>query len=176
MVETSEMEFITIGEIVAPQGTKGKLKVKVLTDFPHRFAANSTIYVNHQPTTIETSTWYKGMVIIKLPAIDSLQDAERLRGEMIEIHPSQLQPLQEGQYYIFQLIGLEVWTTAGELLGNIKEIITAKSNDNYVVSGDKGEFLIPAIEDVVKSVDLETKRMVIEPLEGLLELNKKTGG
>ena len=170
------MEFIAIGEIVAPHGTKGKLKVMVLTDFPQRFAANSTVYVNHQPMTIENSTWYKGMVVIKLPAIDSLQDAQRLRGEMIEIHPSQLQPLQEGQYYLFQLIGLEVWTTAGELLGNIKEIITAKSNDNYVVSGDKGEFLIPAIEDVVKSVDLEAKRITIEPLEGLLELNKKTGG
>jgi len=175
-VETSKLEFITIGEIVAPQGTKGKLKVKVLTDFPHRFDANSIVYVNHQPMAIEYSTWYKGMVVIKLPAIDSRPDAERLRGEMLEIHPSQLQPLQEGQYYLFQLIGLEVWTTAEELLGKIKEIITANSNDNYVVSGDKGEFLIPAIEDVVKSVDLETKRMVIEPLKGLLELNKKTGG
>jgi len=175
-VETSKLEFITIGEIVAPQGTKGKLKVKVLTDFPHRFAANSTVYINHQPITIEYSTWYKGMVVIKVPVIDSRQDAEQLRGAMIEIPHSQLQPLPEGQYYLFQLIGLEVWTTDGELLGNVREILTAESNDNYVVTGEEGEFLIPAIEDVVKSVDLEAKRITIEPMEGLLGLNKKTGG
>ncbi|MFC2122958.1 ribosome maturation factor RimM [Bacteroidota bacterium] len=175
-METSKLEFIAIGEIVAPQGTKGKLKVKVHTDFPERFATNSTVYINRQPITIDNASWYKGMAVIKVPAIDSRQDAEQLRGAMIEIPHSQLQPLSEGQYYHFQLVGLEVWTMDGELLGNVREILTAKSNDNYVVSGDKGEFLIPAIEDVVKSVDLETKRITIEPLEGLLELNKKTGG
>ena len=175
-METSKLEFIAIGEIVAPQGTKGKLKIKVLTDFPARFTANSTVYINRQPITIENSTWYKGMVAIKVPAIDSRQDAERLRGAIIEIPHSQLQPLPKGQYYLFQLIGLEVWTMDGELLGNVREVLTAESNDNYVVSGDKGEFLIPAIEDVVKSVDLKAKRITIEPLEGLLELNKKTGG
>jgi len=167
------MEFITVGEIVAPRGTRGKLKVKVLTDFPQRFAPGATVYVNRQPMTIDDTTWYKGMAIIKLNTIDSREDAERLRGKTLEIHHSHLQPLPEGQYYHFQLIGLKVWTTTGELLGNITGILTARSNDNYVVSGDKGELLIPAIEDVVKSIDISQQRIVIEPIEGLLTLNQK---
>ena len=76
---------------------------------------------------------------------------------------------------IFQLVGLEVRTTQGELLGNISEILTAPANDNYVVSRDKEQILIPAVEDIVKSVDLDKGCVVIEPIDGLLTLNKKTG-
>jgi len=167
-MEPSELEFITVGLILAPWGVKGKLKVRIVTDFPQRFAPSSKIYINRQPMTIASAEWHKGKVIIKLNQIDTIEAAQRLRGQPIEIHHSQVHPLPEGQYYHFQLIGLEVWTTQGELLGNITEILTAESNDNYVVSGDKGEILIPAIEDVVKSIDLDSRRITIEPIEGLL--------
>ena len=173
-MKSSEPEFITIGEILAPGGIKGKLKVKVVTDFPQRFAPSSTVYINRQPMTIDSIEWHKGKAIIKLSPIDSLEAAQRLRGKPVEIHHSQVYPLPEGQYYHFQLIGLEVWTTQGELLGNITKILTADSNDNYVVSGDEGEILIPAIEDVVKSIDLNEGRIVIETIPGLLSLNQKT--
>lgn len=172
MVKPSDLEFITIGIIIAPRGTRGKLKVKVLTDFPQRFAPGSTVYLDRQPVTIDSATWHKGMVITKLRAIDSLEDAEKLRGKSVEIPHSQLQSLPEGQYYHFQLIGLEVWTTSDELLGKITGILTGESNDNYLVSSGRGEMLIPAIEDVVKSVDLSRGRLVIEPIEGLLNLNQ----
>jgi len=172
-MESSESEFITIGEILAPSGVKGKLKVKIVTDFPQRFTPSSKIYVNGQPMSIETTEWHRGTAIIKLNTIDSTEDAQKLRGQSIEIHHSQVYSLPEGQYYHFQLIGLEVWTTQEELLGNITEILTANSNDNYVVNGAKGEILIPAIEDVVKSIDLNKGRIVIEPIEGLLSLNQK---
>jgi len=166
------LEFIIIGQVVAPRGIKGKLKVEVVTDFPQRFAPRSQIYINREPMTIASTEWHKGKAIIKLDTIDSIEEAEKLRGQAIEIHHSQLQPLPEGQYYHFQLIGLEVWTTQEELLGNITEILTAESNDNYVVRGAKGEILIPAIEDVVKSVDLDKGRITIEAIEGLLGLNR----
>ena len=167
-MKSSLPEFITIGKILAPWGIKGKLKVEVVTDFPQRFTPSSKIYVDRQPVTVESTEWHKGKAIIKLDTIDSIEDAQRLRGKLIEIHHSQLQPLPEGQYYHFQLIGLEVWTTQGELLGNITEILTAESNDNYVVRGAKGEVLIPAIDDVVKSIDLARGRITIEAIEGLL--------
>ena len=166
------LEFITIGQILAPWGFKGKLKVEVITDFPQRFAPRSQIYINRQPMTIAGTEWHKGKAIIRLDTIDSMEQAEKLRGQVIQIHHSQLQPLPEGQYYHFQLIGLEVWTTQGELLGKISQILTAKSNDNYVVHGAKGEILIPAIEDVVKSVDLDNGRITIEAIDGLLSLNR----
>lgn len=175
MMKSSELEFITIGKILAPSGIKGKLKVTVLTDFPQRFTPGAKIYINRQPMTIDDTTWHKGNATIKLNTIDSLEDAERLRGQPLEIHHSQLQDLPDEEYYHFQLIGLEVWTTAGKLLGNITEILAPTSNDNYVVKGAEGEILIPAIDDVVKSVDLNQGRMIIEPIAGLLSLNKKTG-
>ena len=122
---------------------------------------------------INSTEWRKGKVIIKLKTIDSIEEAQKLQGQPIEIHHSQLQPLPEGQYYHFQLIGLEVETTQGELLGKITETITAESNDIYVVNGNRGEVLIPAIDDVVKSIDLDKERMVIEAIPGLLSLNQK---
>jgi len=125
--------------------------------------------------TINSAAWHKGKVILKLDAIHSIEDAQRLRGQPIEIPLNHLQPLPEGQYYYFQLIGLEVRTTQGELLGNITEILTAESNDNYIVSGAKGEILIPATEDIVKSIDLNKGYVIIEPIEGLLSLNQSSG-
>jgi 16S rRNA processing protein RimM len=82
-------------------------------------------------------------------------------------------PLPEGYYYHDQLIGLQVKTVQGELIGTITGILTGKSNDNYIVHGSRGEVLIPAIEDVVQSIDLKKGNVIIEPMEGLLELNVK---
>ena len=172
-MKSSDLDFIAIGQILAPWGIKGKLKVKVITDFPQRFAPSSTVYVNRQSMTIDSTEWRKGKVIVKFDAINSIKAAQRLQGQPIEIHQSQLYSLPEGQYYHFQLIGLEVWTTQGELLGHITEILAAESNDNYVVKGDEGEILIPAIEDVVKSIDLNKGCIVVEAIPGLLSLNQK---
>jgi 16S rRNA processing protein RimM len=121
--------------------------------------------------TIDSTEWHKGKAIIKLDTVDSVEDGQELVGQAIEIHRSQLQPLSQGQYYHSQIIGLEVETTQGEPLGNITEILTTESgdvNDIYVVNGNRGEILIPAIEDVVKSIDPDKGRIVIEPIKGLI--------
>lgn len=170
-MKSSGLEYITIGQVLAPWGLEGQLRVEVITDFPHRLTPHSVVYVDRRPVTIAGTNWHKGKAIIKLEGIDSVDDAEELSGKTLEIHHSQLENLPEGQYYHFQLIGLEVWTTEGERLGKVIKILSSSSNDNYVVSGEKGEILIPAIEDVVKSVDLESGRITIEAMEGLLELN-----
>lgn len=170
-MKPSGLEYITIGQVLAPWGLEGKLKVEVITDFPHRLSPRSQLYVDRQPVTIAGTSWQKGKAIIKLEGIDSVEQAEELRGKTLEIHRRQLETLPEGQYYHFQLIGLEVWTTEGKRLGKVIRVLSAPSNDNYVVGGEKGEILIPAIEDVVKSVDLESGRITIEAIEGLLDLN-----
>lgn len=170
-MKPSGLEYITIGQVLAPWGLEGKLKVEVITDFPHRLSPRSQLYVDRQPVTIAGTSWQKGKAIIKLEGIDSVEQAEELRDKTLEIHRRQLETLPEGQYYHFQLIGLEVWTTEGKRLGKVIRVLSAPSNDNYVVSGEKGEILIPAIEDVVKSVDLESGRITIEAIEGLLDLN-----
>ncbi|MFC2068961.1 ribosome maturation factor RimM [Chloroflexota bacterium] len=170
-MELTGLEFVTVGRILAPWGIGGKLKVQVITDFPQRFVPSAKVYINRQLMIIECSEFRRGGVVIKLESINGIEEAQKLQGQLIEIHHTQLQPLPEGQYYHFQLIGLDVWTTHGELIGTVTSILTAANNDNYVVSTKKGEILIPAIEDVVKSIEVERKRIVIEAIKGLLTLN-----
>lgn len=105
---------------------------------------------------------------MKLATMDGIAAAEKLRQQPLEVPRSQAQPLPPGQYYVFQIIGLEVWTTGGDNLGHVAEIMPTASNDVYLVRGPRGEVLIPAIEAVIKEIDLERGRMTIEAIEGLL--------
>ena len=171
--ETFDSDFITIGRIIAPWGVKGQVSVQIETDFPQRFSPGAQVFIDGKPVTIVDVSWYRGRPLIKFNTIDCTEDARQLRGKSIEIPQSQLQPLPEDHYYHFQLIGLEVRTVGGEHLGKVREVLCGESNDTYVVQGTEGEILIPAIEDVVKSIDLEHQYMEIEPIAGLLELNRK---
>lgn len=161
--------FIVVGQVIAPWGVRGEMKVEVMTDFPDRFSPQEEVHIDGRPMTIERSRWHKGRVILKLANIDSVEAAQELRGRFLELPQSKLRPLPEDQYYRFQLIGLDVLTTEGELLGQIAQILPTGSNDVYVVPTKGGELLIPAIDEVVKSVDLEKGCMVIEIIDGLLE-------
>jgi len=163
-----DSRFIIVGRVVAPWGVRGEVKVEVMTDFPDRLSALEEVHIDGYPVSIEKSRWHKGKVIIKLATVDSIEAAEKLRGRFLEIPQSRLRPLPQDQYYQFQLMGLEVWTTDGKLLGQIADILPTGSNDVYVVHGEQGELLIPAIEGVVKSVELETGRVIVELIEGLL--------
>jgi len=172
-MKPSKLQFITIGKILSPWSTEGQLKVEVLTDFPRRFTPSSRVYIKRKPATINNLEWRRDKAIIKLDTVNSVREAEKLRGQLIEIRQSQLQVLPEGQYYHFQLVGMNVQTTQGEFLGKITEILTTPNNDTYIVNGERGEILIPAAKDIVQSVDIEKRCLVIEPIKGLLDLNKK---
>ena len=167
--EPAPPEFLIVGYILAPWGIKGEVKVEVATDFPDRFAPRKLVYLNTRPIEIESCHPHKQHLVVKLATIDSVEDAEKLRGQDLTIPRSELYPLPQGQYYTFQIIGLKVVTTEGELLGHITEIMTTGSNDVYIVEGKRGEILIPAIEDVVKSIDLQKGEVVIEAIKGLLD-------
>ncbi len=164
-----DSDSIVVGRVVAPWGVKGEMKVEVMTDFPDRFSPEEEVYIAGSPVIIEMSRWHKGMVILKLAKIDSIEAVEKIRGQFMEVPRGKVRPLSENEYYQFQFIGLEVWTTDGEFLGSITKILPTGSNDVYVVRSGDREVLIPAIDDVVKSVELEQGRIVIEVIEGLLQ-------
>jgi 16S rRNA processing protein RimM len=166
--EPTPPESLIVGRILAPWGIGGEVKVEVLTDFPERFAPQKVVHLNARPLEIESCRPHKQHLVVKLATIDSVEDAERLRGQDLTIPRSELYPLPEGQYYTFQIIGLDVLTTEGQYLGQVTDIMAMASNDVYIVEGKRGEVLIPAIEDVVKSIDLKKGEMVIEAIEGLL--------
>ena len=166
--EFAPPEFLIVGRVLAPFGTRGEVKVQVETDFPDRFTPGRAIYLNGRPVEIESSRAHRQHLLVKLAGIDTVEDAEKVRHHDLSIPRSELQPLDPDQYYAFQLMGLDVLTAEGEMLGEIVDIIVTGSNDVYVVQGKRGEILIPAIEDVVKLVDLENRQMTIEAIEGLL--------
>ena len=166
--EPAPPEFLIVGRILAPWGIRGDVKIEVMTDFPERFAPGKQVYLNGCPAEIETCHPHKQLLLVKLASIDSIESAEKLRGCDLTIPASELYTLPEGQYYTFQLIGLDVVTTEGEPLGHITDIMTTGINDVYIVEGKRGEILIPAIEDVVKSIDLKKGTITVEAIEGLL--------
>lgn len=110
------------------------------------------------------------MAFIQLDGVNSRDDAERLRGAELLLPANEMPPLPDGRYYRFQIEGLAVRTNDGRHLGVIEEIMETGVNDVYVVRPDHGpEILVPAIPDVIVSVDLAKGEMVIEPLEGMIE-------
>jgi 16S rRNA processing protein RimM len=167
--------YVAVGLIIGPWGRVGDLKVRSLTDFPERFAPGRRLYAGGEPYTIEHCQWRRGYACLKFSGIDSTTAAEALRQRLLEVPESELMPLAEGEYYHFQILGLEVRSTGGEILGTVAEVISTGSNDVFLVQGPLGELLIPGTEDVIKSVDLEAGRMEIEMVEGLRPPPKKSG-
>ncbi len=161
-------QFLIVGRIIAPRGVKGEVKVEVMTDFPERFSPSEEIYIEGCPVSIEGVRWHNGKMTIKLEHVDTIENAEKMRGRFLEIPLSRAHPLPQGDYYQFQVVGLEVWTSHGEFLGKIEGILPTGSNDVYVVHGHHGELLIPAIEDVVKMIDPDRGRVVVELIDGIV--------
>ena len=171
---TNTPGYVAVARIVGPWGLHGDLKVETLTDFPQRFAAGARIYAGGVAYVIERCRWQRGRAVLKLGGIDSAAAAEALRHRLLEVPESELHPLGEGEYYHFQILGLEVRTTTGEVLGRVEQIISTGSNDVYVVLGPRGEVLIPAVDDVVKSVDPAAGRIEVEVVDGLLPAKGRT--
>jgi len=161
-------EYITIGEVMGTQGQNGALRVMVLTEFPERFKRGARFYIEGKLYTITTVRLSKETAIMQIEGIDTAEAAEQLRGKHLEIPLSERKTLPAGRYYHYEVIGLEVFTNTGVLLGRVSEILSTGSNDVYVVKDDGRETLIPAVKDIVKKIDLAQKRITIEVIEGLL--------
>lgn len=118
---------------------------------------------------IENVRFHKGCIIMKLKGYNRISEAEKLKGFEIAIPENRLWPLGVDEYYHFQIIGLDVYTDKGLHLGEVKDIFPTGSNDVYTVKKGGKEYLIPAIKEVIQEVDLHRKRIIIHPIEGLLD-------
>ena len=164
----SENNLVAVGEVVSCWGLKGEMRVMPLTDFPDRFAAGNSLLLDGDRRRIVSTKASRGGFILKLEGIDTPDEVLKLKNKMLMIPESELHELPAGVYYQFQIIGLEVWSVSGERLGRIGKVLTTAANDVYVMETSGREVLIPAVADVVKAIDLESRRMVIEPIDGLL--------
>lgn len=173
-----EPRYLAIGRILRPHGVRGELRAEILTDYPDRlqdaFAQSlRTLYVGktHRSFTLTNVRFHQGAMLLTFKECTTRDEADALRGALVEIPMEDAVPLEEDEYYHFQLVGMQVETEEGEVLGEIVEVFTAPgANDVFVVHGSRGEILIPAIEDVVISLDVEAERVVIRPLPGLLDM------
>jgi 16S rRNA processing protein RimM len=164
---------LAVGQVVGVHGVRGELKVEILTDDPDRLGRLRRVYVGRgdeepQPVRLAGCRLHQGRALIKLAGCDDRDAAVALRGSFLQIPLAEANPLGEGEYYEHQILGLAVWTAAGEPLGEVVEILHTGANDVYVVRGPgHKEILIPAIANVVRQVDLEAGRLIVELLEGL---------
>lgn len=161
---------IAVGRIDGVWGMKGHVKVRPLSTNPERLKADAVVLVLGRPTKILEVVSPQGYPIVRFHGYADRTAAERLRDTLIEIDEADLPPLPEGEYYVDDLVGLDVVTAEGEPVGRLMEVLGTGANDVYVVARPgQREVLIPAITDVVVAVDLAAKRVVINVVPGLLE-------
>jgi 16S rRNA processing protein RimM len=123
--------------------------------------------------TVEHSRLRGRLLHVKLSAIDDRTAAEPLGQHYLQVPEGELEPLEDDRYYRFQLIGLSVRSVSGEPLGRVVSVETTPSNDLFVVQGPRGEILVPAIDDIVKEIDVQGGLMTIEVVPGLIPPERK---
>ena len=161
------MKKVVIGKISAPHGVRGEVRIVPLTDFPERFENLKTVFLeDDSKMELESVKFSNKFIIVKFKNINSRNDIEIFNGKLLMLNRSDIPSLPEGEYYNFDIIGLEVIDDKGSKLGKITEVLKTGSNDVYVVEGKK-QILVPALKKVVKEINLADGFMKVELLEEL---------
>jgi 16S rRNA processing protein RimM len=170
---SAESDWITVGQVVGAFGVHGEIKVDPFTSFPDRFAETQTLYAGarYTPYTVLGAHWHKRHVLLQLAGIDDMDAAERLRGQALYIPSSEIHELPDGQFYLHDVIGLQVHSVDGRHLGSVKDIVQTGGTDLFVVerTGSNREMLLPAVREFIKSVDVASGVMTVDPIPGLLD-------
>ena len=155
---------IVIGKIVAPHGVRGDIRILPLTDKPEQFLdLDYLLLPDGRKLTVKAARFHKRMVLVTTAEIKSMNESELLRGMEVSINAEDLPELEEGRFYVADLIGLPVYDEQGEQIGTFKDALSTGSNDVYVIAvpGQK-DYLLPALKKYVKEINLAEKRIVVE--------------
>ena len=166
---------VDVGRIGPAHGIKGELRVESLSDFPDRFRRGARLWLDGRPLLIESSRLQGQTVLLKLEGIDDRNTAETLRGKILQT-PELHTIYTAGTYFQHDIVGLETVTESGEVLGRVISVLETGANDVYLVKGERGELLLPAIEDVIKQVDVRNGKLVVDVLPGLEFIKPTRGG
>lgn len=171
-------DLLQVGVITTTHGVRGEVKVFPTTDDPARFKKLKNVILDTGKEKIDLEIagvkFFKNMVILKFKGIDDINDVEKYRKKSLFVTRENAVKLKKDEYFIADLIGLKVRTEEGEDLGELTDVLQTGANDVYVIKQTGGEeFLLPAIKDCVKEVDLETGWMYVHLLPGLREINQK---
>ncbi len=167
------MDYIKVGRIINTHGIKGELKIFPLTDDISRFDDLKTVYLgdNKEKVEIEEVKYHKGLVIIKFKEFDNINQVLRFKDDFVFIDIKDKVQLPKDHYFIFDIVDCTVYDTEGQEIGIVTDVLQYSSNDVYVVK-DKvknKEYLIPAVKQFIVDIDIENKKIIIDPIEGMIE-------
>ncbi len=166
----AEPRFLVIGQVGKPHGVRGEVRVQPYTEQPERFTWLKMVYlgdISPQPVVVESARLHQGMVLLKLAGYDDRTMAETLRGVWLQVPEEEALPLEEGEYYLYQLIDLRVYREDGHYLGLLVDVLETGANNVFVVEGEQGELLLPDTAEVVREIDFANGRMTVHLLPGL---------
>jgi 16S rRNA processing protein RimM len=159
--------LVTIGKCVKPHGLHGEIRVKAITDFPERFEQTESVFAHQQKDPvrlleIESVRENHGGFLIKFAGVNTLSEAEKLRGHFLSVPDDELVELEEDEYWHWQLEGLRVFSPAGLEFGVLKEVVQSPAHDLYLVETKDGQsHWVPAVRQYVPEIDVEGGRIVI---------------
>ena len=169
-------EFLRVGVIMSTHGIKGEVKVYPTTDDAERFLALKEKEVlldtgrEMLPLVIENVRFFKNLVILKFQGIDNINDIEKYRGRDLLVTRENAVPLEEGEFFICDIIGSTVYEEDGSVFGTLRDVMETGANDVFVVeTGDGREVLLPYIDDCIREVNVEEKRIVAYIMPGLTD-------
>ena len=171
-------DLLKVGVITSTHGIRGEVKVFPTTDDARRFLDLKEIILDtgkeKKILNIERVKFFKNMVILKFKEYDNINDVEMYRQKELYVTRDQAVPLEENEYFIADLIGLQAVSDEGEELGEIADVLQTAANDIYVIKkAGVSDLLVPAIKDCVKNVDIEGGKIELHLLPGLREVNQK---
>lgn len=165
------MSKISVGKVVNTRGLRGEVKIYPYIDELDAFSEFSYLIVNEKKYDINKVKFFKNMVFITFDGIDTIEMAEKLKNFDAEIYEEDLPSLEDGEFYIKDILGMEVITDSGEHLGTIKDVFRTGSNDVYEVKREnKKSMYLPAIKDVILSIDTKNNKMTVHIIDGLDEI------
>ena len=168
--------YLDVGRIVNTHGIKGEVRIQSLTDHPEeRYREGSELVIelddgNYQPVTVKTHRVHKSFDLLTFEEFTSINEVEGFKNKMLQVDEASLPELEEGEYYINQIIGANVYDEADQFIGTLKEIMLLPANDVWVVKrSNKEDLLLPHIDSVILNVDIEHQKITVHVLEGLDE-------
>lgn len=174
--QNSDEEDIVIARIVKPRGIRGEVNCVIQTDFPERFSSLESVTVwlpndARLKLNIEDVWFHNDRVILKFEGYDSMTAAQQLTGGRLVIADSNLELLEDGQFFEHQVIGSDVITSNGRSIGRVKSVMRTGGTDVLVLQTEEGvERMIPFADEICTEVDVSAKRITVDPPDGLLEL------
>lgn len=170
-IQGNKMEKIKVGKIVNAVGLKGEVKVYNYSDSSEIYEITPQMYVGTELLDIENVRLQKNMVILKLEGIDDRNAAEAAKGRDIFITEYDLPELEEGEYYVRDLIGMTVEEQDGDVLGKVTDVLQNTAQDVFEVARENGkQLLIPRVDEFILDIDLDTRKIKVSLPEGLLDL------